>query len=99
MAVPPMSGFIRTAEFDVNPVPTTVITVAAAFTLALVGLTDAIVGAPPSTENVSALLVPAAVFTVICGVPPPPISDAAMVAVNCESLTCCVVTFVAEPFH
>jgi hypothetical protein len=63
--VPPTSGFIMTTAFDANPVPVTVIGVAAAFTSALVGLTAVIVGAPPITVNVSALLVAAPTFTVI----------------------------------
>ena len=49
--------------------------------------------------NVRALLVPAEVLTVIAGAPPPPVSAAPMVAVNCVSLTGVVVTLVAEPFH
>jgi len=41
----------------------------------------------------------AEVLTVIAGAPPPPVSAAPMVAVNCVSLTGVVVTLVAEPFH
>ena len=98
IAVPPLSGFIRTVALEENPVPVTVINVAGEFTGLLVGLTDAIVGAAPSTVNVSALLVVAPTFTVICGVPPPPISEAAIVAVN-EVVPPPCVTPVVLPFH
>src|SRR5689334_21760860 len=94
VSVPPTSGFMMTTAFEANPVPVTVIGVAAAFTLALVGETDVIVGGPPRTVNVRALLVPAEVFTVTAGAPPPPVSAALIVAVNCVSLTTVVVTLV-----
>jgi hypothetical protein len=99
IAVPPLSGFIRTLAFEANPVPITVINVAAEFTGLLVGLTEAIVGAVPSTVKVSALLVPAPVVTVICGVPPPPVKEVAIVAVNCVSEPPPCVTPVVRPFH
>jgi len=65
MEVAMKSGFISTMVLAPNPVPVTVIGVAAAFTLACTGDTFVIVGAPPSTVKVRALLVPADVLTVI----------------------------------
>jgi hypothetical protein len=99
IAVPPTSGFIKTVEFDANPVPVTVICLAIEFTGSLIGFTEVIVGALPSTVNVSALLVPALVVTVICGVPPPPVKEVAIVAVNCVSVPPPWVTPVVKPLH
>src|SRR5882672_2996684 len=65
IAVPPTSGFMSTLEFAPKFVPVTVISVAAEFTRALGGVEFVIVGAPPSTEKMSALLVAGPTETVI----------------------------------
>src|SRR6267378_3091766 len=65
MAVPPVSGFIRTLEFDPKFVPVKVISVFGEFTGALVGDTLEIVGGAPTTEKVRALLVAVPTVTVI----------------------------------
>jgi hypothetical protein len=59
MAVPPVSGFISTLEFDPKFVPVTVINVFGEFTGALVGDTLEIVGASPITVNGKELVVSA----------------------------------------
>jgi hypothetical protein len=65
IAVPPTSGFMSTLEVEPKFVPVTVIVVAAEFTRALGGVEFVIVGAPPSTEKMSALLVAGPTETVI----------------------------------
>jgi hypothetical protein len=59
MAVPPVSGFISTLEFDPKFVPVTLINVFGEFTGALVGDTLEIVGASPITVNGKELVVSA----------------------------------------
>src|SRR6266850_49093 len=99
-AVPPKSGFMSTFEFEPKFVPVTVMVVVVTEpTGALAGVEFVIVGAPPSTEKMSALLVAAPTLTVISGVPPPLIKEGAIVAVNCVSLPPPCVTPVVAPFH
>jgi len=65
MALPLLSGFRITLEVEPKFVPVIVITLSADFTSALVGETDVIVGAVPSTEKVSGLLITGPTVTVI----------------------------------
>lgn len=99
--VPLPSGFITTFAFEAKPVPFTVIVVpGVVFTGALAGLTGELTDrGPASTVKVSALLAVVPTLTVTWAAAPPPVSEVAIVAVNCVSEPPPWVTPVVAPFH
>src|SRR5437016_13078765 len=97
IAVPPVSGFRITFEFDPKFVPVTVICVFGEFTGALVGDTLEIVGATTITVKGKELLVLAPSFTLTCATDPAAKSAAVTAAVSCVALT--NVVCLELPFH
>src|SRR5205085_4090356 len=92
IGVPPMSGFINTLELALNPVPFTVMVVAAELTGAVAGLTgELMVGGPPRTVNARELLA-VATITLTCATLAPANRFVGTVALIWLSLTTVVLS-------